>query len=201
VRKGVEEQRLRTEIERLIGTPPKILSDEDAAALQTIGIDAGAVLARIEQSFGADALTPACSRPRRGLLGRRRVSTRFTRRAKKVLELSLREAVWLHHSYIGAEHLLLGLLREGGSLTVEILTRAGLSRDELRRATLAALNKAAASASAALSRHCRGMRQADNGLGGADRSDSAPISQPGNEIIDDRLQLHGVGSELAAGRE
>jgi len=36
----VDEQRLRTEIERMIGTPPKILSDEDAAALQTIGIDA-----------------------------------------------------------------------------------------------------------------------------------------------------------------
>ncbi len=141
--RGVDEQRLRTEIERLIGTPPKILSDEDAAALQTIGIDAHAVLARIEQSFGADALTPAYSRPRRGLLGCRRVSTRFTRRAKKVLELSLRESLWLHHSYIGAEHILLGLLREGDGLTVEILTRAGLSRDELRRATLAALNKAA----------------------------------------------------------
>jgi len=77
------------------------------------------------------------------LLGCRRVSTRFTRRAKKVLELSLRESLWLHHSYIGAEHILLGLLREGDGLTVEILTRAGLSRDELRRATLAALNKAA----------------------------------------------------------
>jgi ATP-dependent Clp protease ATP-binding subunit ClpA len=141
--RGVDARRLRTEIERLVGTPPKILSDEDAAALQTIGIDAHAVLARIEQSFGADALTPACSRPRRRLLGRRRVSTRFTRRAKKVLELSLREAVWLHHSYIGAEHILLGLLREGVGLIVEILTRAGLSRDELRRATLAELNKAA----------------------------------------------------------
>jgi hypothetical protein len=45
------------------------------------------------------------------------------------------------------------------------------------------------------------MRQADNGLSGADGSNAAPISQPGNEIINDRLQLHGVGSELAASRE
>ena len=50
----------------------------------------------------------------------------FTPRAKKVLELSLREALALHHTYIGTEHILLGLLREGDGVAAQILkARAG----------------------------------------------------------------------------
>lgn len=140
----VEAPRLRAEVNRRIGTPAKILSDDDAAALQTIGIDLDAVLTRIEESFGADALTRPCSRPRRGLLRRRPgARTRFTPRAKKVLELALREALRLHHDYIGTEHILLGLLREGRGLAAEILIGDGVDLEELRRTTLAALDQAA----------------------------------------------------------
>jgi len=60
-----------------------------------------------------------------------------------VWELSIREAVTLGHRYLGSEHLLLGLLREGNGLAAKILTDAGLRLDELRAATLAALREAA----------------------------------------------------------
>src|SRR5215469_15453581 len=47
----------------------------------------------------------------------------FTPRAKKVLELALREALQLHHNYIGTEHILLGLLREGDGVAAQILKK------------------------------------------------------------------------------
>jgi ATP-dependent Clp protease ATP-binding subunit ClpA len=67
----------------------------------------------------------------------------FTRRSKKVLELSLRESIRLRHNYIGSEHILLGLLREGDGLAAQILCGAGLTLDDLRRRTLRALDEAA----------------------------------------------------------
>jgi ATP-dependent Clp protease ATP-binding subunit ClpA len=141
---GIDAGRIRTEIKRLVGEQGRILSEEDAAALRTIGIDLDAVLARIEESFGPDALQPPAPARRRGLLGRRRSDgTRFTPRAKKVLELSLREALRLKHNYIGTEHILLGLLREGEGLAAKILTDAGLTVDQLRRSTLTKLGEAA----------------------------------------------------------
>jgi len=141
---GVDARRVRADVQRLVGTPPRILSDGDAAALQTIGIDLDAVLTRVAESFGPDALSARCSAPRRGLLRRRQGGrTRLTARAKKVLELSLREALRLHHDSIGTEHILLGLLREGEGLAARVLTDAGLTLADLRRATLAALPEAA----------------------------------------------------------
>jgi hypothetical protein len=58
----------------------------------------------------------------------------FTPRAKKVLELSLREAMRLDHLYIGTEHILLGLLREGHGVAVVMLTKLGAAPDEVREA-------------------------------------------------------------------
>jgi ATP-dependent Clp protease ATP-binding subunit ClpA len=141
---GIDAPRVRSEITRLVAAPPKLLSPEDAEALRTIGIDPDEVLARIEESFGPGALDPPPPAPRRGLLRRRRsTGTRFTPRAKKVLELSLREAIRLDHHHIGTEHLLLGLIREGNGLAARILTDAGVSLADLRRATLDALGRAA----------------------------------------------------------
>ena len=68
---------------------------------------------------------------------------RFAPRAKKVLELSLREAIRLQHRHIGPEHILLGLISEGGALAAQILTESGVSLPELRRSTVAALDEAA----------------------------------------------------------
>ena len=123
---------------------------EDAAALRTIGIDLDAVLARIEESFGPEALRAQAPEPKRGLLRRGRRGRRgrpsvlrFTPRAKKILGLALREAIRLGDNAIGSEHLLLGLLRDGSGRGAAVLTGAGLSVDDLYAATLAARARAA----------------------------------------------------------
>ena len=138
---GVEHDRVAAGIRRLLGPASGTLTEEDAAALSTVGIDLDAVLARIEESFGPGALdapAPGGRSPRRTGNG-----TRFTGRAKKVLGLALREAVHLGHRSIGAEHILLGIIREGDGLAARVLVDEGHNLDGLRRTTLAALKRAA----------------------------------------------------------
>jgi ATP-dependent Clp protease ATP-binding subunit ClpC len=60
----------------------------------------------------------------------------FTPRAKKVLELSLREALQLGHNYIGTEHILLGLIREGNGVAAQVLVKLGGTPDRVRDAVL-----------------------------------------------------------------
>jgi ATP-dependent Clp protease ATP-binding subunit ClpC len=60
----------------------------------------------------------------------------FTPRAKQCLELSLREALELGHNYIGTEHILLGILREGDGVGAQILTAAGMAHDTARMAVI-----------------------------------------------------------------
>nr|WP_308164693.1 Clp protease N-terminal domain-containing protein [Nonomuraea sediminis] len=57
----------------------------------------------------------------------------FTPRVRKALTLSLREAVRLGHDYISTEHLLLGVLGEGGSAASQVLTKFGIAADQVRR--------------------------------------------------------------------
>lgn len=141
---GADPGDLRGRIERHVGRGPRVLGDADAAALREIGIDLDAVRAKIEATFGAGALRPPVDPPKRGLRrGRRRHGGPFSPRAKKVLELSLREALRLRHNYIGTEHILLGLLREGDGLAALVLTEAGLDLGDLRRRTLDAARAAA----------------------------------------------------------
>jgi ATP-dependent Clp protease ATP-binding subunit ClpA len=110
----------------------------DAEALAAIGIDLEEVRRRVEASFGPDALRQASCRGRRGPLGH----VPFTPRAKKVLELSLREAVRLRHDHIGPEHLLLGLLREGQGLAAQVMVELGADLDAVRAAVLEDLRRA-----------------------------------------------------------
>lgn len=142
---GVHPDRVREQLDRLVTPAAGTLTQDDAQALRSIGIDLDAVLARLEQSLGPDAWTTPAPAPRRGLLRRRPKAwtVRFGPRAKKVLELSLREALALRHNYIGAEHILLGLIRDGQGMAAKILTDAGLDLDQLRRATLARMTTAA----------------------------------------------------------
>jgi ATP-dependent Clp protease ATP-binding subunit ClpA len=141
---GLDERRIRAEIVRLAGTPNRALGAEDAAALRTIGIDLDSVLARIEESFGPDALRTVGEVPAEETLRRRshRVG-RFTPRARKVIELALREAIRLRDRQIGGEHLLLGLIREGDGLACRILVDNGIALDDLRSALLARRERAA----------------------------------------------------------
>jgi ATP-dependent Clp protease ATP-binding subunit ClpA len=132
---GMDHDQVREALTRIIPVPP---GDLDAEALETIGIDLSAVREKVEATFGAGALDQP---PGRGGERRRLPSGHipFTARAKKVLELSLREAVRMHHKHIADGHILLGLLREGEGLAVRILVDAGVDLDSLRRDVTAAL--------------------------------------------------------------
>ncbi|HEY0699550.1 MAG TPA: Clp protease N-terminal domain-containing protein [Micromonospora sp.] len=143
---GIDCDRLRTQVEEQIPRGPLGLDQADAAALREIGIDPDLIQARIEESLGAEALARTVpQQPRRRFgLGRRDDSGRFSPRAKKVLELSLREALYLRHNHIGTEHVLLGLLREGDGLAALVLTRAGIDLAQLRRRVSEALRAQAA---------------------------------------------------------
>jgi ATP-dependent Clp protease ATP-binding subunit ClpA len=164
---GVTRERVLADIERIEQArqePERDLVEKDAAALRTIGIDLDAVRAAVEESFGPGALdtgtgTDADADGCQGPWWRRRhrqesqTQTRtsgsprghipFTPRAKKVLELSLREALALKHGYIGTEHILLGLIREGHGLAAQILTDEGVQLEHLRELVLVELQRAA----------------------------------------------------------
>lgn len=103
------------------------LGEEDAEALATIGIDLDEVLKRIGDEPGG---RKARGRPR------------FSREAKKVLELSLREAIALQHNYIGTEHVLLGLVRGGDPLVIDTLSAVEVTPKGLRTAVADAVRKA-----------------------------------------------------------
>jgi ATP-dependent Clp protease ATP-binding subunit ClpA len=148
---GVYPERVRADVQAALATSADRLGPADAEALRAIGIDLDAVRSKIEESFGEGALEPPSAGPRRRGLFRGRATAHgespwhipFTPRAKKVLELSLREALRLKHNYIGAEHILLGLLREGEGLAAKVLADADVSLDDLRRRILDALHRAA----------------------------------------------------------
>jgi len=136
---------VRAEITRLV-TPP--LGVDDAAALAAIGIDLDVVRERVEAAFGVGALERSHGCDRRGPRRRRRDDRapgylRLTPRAKKVLELSLRESLRLRSGAIGTEHILLGLLREGEGLAARVLCRRSVDLEDLRRRVHAALDAAA----------------------------------------------------------
>jgi ATP-dependent Clp protease ATP-binding subunit ClpA len=123
---GITYDRIRAQVQSTLG-----LGAEDAAALQAIGIDLEAVRAKMEENFGAGA--PGCP-PHR---------LRFAPRSKKVLELSLREALARKHHYIGTEHILLALIREGEGLGAQAIVATGVRLADLRTATESAMKRAA----------------------------------------------------------
>jgi ATP-dependent Clp protease ATP-binding subunit ClpA len=136
---GVTAAAVEREMLAEVGRGP--LGSGDAEALGAIGIDLEEVRRRVEASFGPGALQ---WRPGRGCGRDRRLSLfgghiPFTPRAKKVLELSLREALALKHKYIGTEHILLGLVREGEGLAMLVLVRLGAGPDAIRARVLDAL--------------------------------------------------------------
>jgi ATP-dependent Clp protease ATP-binding subunit ClpA len=117
---GVSAPWVRGEVERIVGhgTP-----DLDAEALATLGIDLDAVRERVERTFGPGALARRRGRRRAVSIGGH---VPFTPRAKKVLELALREAVARGDRSIGSEHLVLGLAREGDGVAARILRSRGV---------------------------------------------------------------------------
>jgi ATP-dependent Clp protease ATP-binding subunit ClpA len=135
---GLTPQLVRTEVVRLTGSSSTLGAGE-AEALQAIGIDLDAVRSKLEDSFGEGVLDVPVDDPGRPPF---RGGIRFTRRAKKVLELALREAKALRHNYIGTEHILLGLIRERDGIAGQILA-AQQPLQTWRQRLLAELDKAA----------------------------------------------------------
>jgi ATP-dependent Clp protease ATP-binding subunit ClpA len=123
---GVDHAAVRDDVERIIGRGE---ADIDPAALATLGIDLDAVRERVERAFGPGALSRGGRGCRRGLLGRH---VPFTPRAKKALELTLREALAVGSREIGGEHIVLGLLREGDGIAAQILVARGVSLEAVR---------------------------------------------------------------------
>lgn len=119
---GLRTTELRERVARLTGPDGDGL---DSEALATLGIDLDRVREVTEASFGPGALGPKGPCRNKGHIP-------FSRRAKKTLELSLREALRLQHKYIGSGHLLLGLLREGDGLAARLLVDAGVDLRALR---------------------------------------------------------------------
>ncbi len=95
-----------------------------AKALDLLGISLEAVRQQVEEIIGRGQQAPSGHIP-------------FTPRAKKVLELSLREALQLGHNYIGTEHILLGLIREGKGVAAQVLVELGGNLDRVRQQVIA----------------------------------------------------------------
>ena len=100
-----------------------------AKALEQLGVTLEAVREKVEETIGPAGSAPTCSPP-------------FTPRAKKVLELSLREALQLGHNYIGTEHMLLGLVREGEGVAATVLQSLGADLPRVRQQVIQLLSGA-----------------------------------------------------------
>jgi ClpA/ClpB-like protein/UvrB/UvrC motif-containing protein len=98
-----------------------------AKALESLGIGLDAVRQQVEEIIGRGQQASSMHIP-------------FTPRAKKVLELSLREALQLGHDYIGTEHILLGLIREGDGVAAQVLVRLGADPDRVRQQVIRLLH-------------------------------------------------------------
>ena len=136
-----------------------------AKALETMGIKGDAVRKSVIEIIGEG------EKPVEGHIP-------FTPRAKRVFELSLREALQLGHNYIGTEHLLLGLLKEGEGVAAQVLTKQGADLAQVRQTVIQMLS---------------GYQRGDDegresvgagvgGSGGPERSNSAILEQFGRNL-------------------
>src|SRR4051812_30197780 len=98
-----------------------------AKSLESLGISLEGVRSQVEEIIGQGQQAPSGHNP-------------FTPRAKKVLELSLREALQLGHNYIGTEHILLGLIREGEGVAAQVLVKLGAELTRVRQQVIQLLS-------------------------------------------------------------
>lgn len=134
-----------------------------AKALESLGISLEAVRSQVEEIIGQGGSSPSGHIP-------------FTPRAKKVLELSLREALQLGHNYIGTEHILLGLIREGEGVAAQVLVKLGADLSRVRQQVIQLLSGYSGSGQG------EGSEPGKEKVGGsADRGDGA---QGGSAVLD-----------------
>jgi ATP-dependent Clp protease ATP-binding subunit ClpC len=99
-----------------------------ARTLQSLGIALESVRGEVEKIIGRGGGTPSAH-------------VLFTARAKKVLELSLRESIQFRHNHIGTEHILLGLIREGDGVAAEVLRTLGVDLSRVREHVVQVLSE------------------------------------------------------------
>src|SRR5690348_5383058 len=131
-----------------------------AKALESLGISLEAVRSQVEEIIGQGGSSPSGHIP-------------FTPRAKKVLELSLREALQLGHNYIGTEHILLGLIREGEGVAAQVLVKLGADLSRVRQQVIQLLSGYAGSK--------------DPAGAGAGATAGASESQPSGSLVLDQF--------------
>ncbi|MBV1779493.1 ATP-dependent Clp protease ATP-binding subunit [Paeniglutamicibacter sp. ABSL32-1] len=128
-----------------------------AKALESLNISLGAVREQVQEIIGQGQQAPSGHIP-------------FTPRAKKVLELSLREALQLGHNYIGTEHILLGLIREGEGVAAQVLVKLGADLSRVRQQVIQLL-----------SGYQGGKETAGAGVSSAGQSEGTPA---GSAVLD-----------------
>jgi len=135
-----------------------------AKALESLSISLEAVRSQVEDIIGQGGSSPSGHIP-------------FTPRAKKVLELSLREALQLGHNYIGTEHILLGLIREGEGVAAQVLVKLGADLSRVRQQVIQLLSGYSGPSSGSSS-------STESGKTGATAGGSGQDSPAGSLILD-----------------
>jgi ATP-dependent Clp protease ATP-binding subunit ClpC len=140
-----------------------------AKALESLGISLSAVREQVVEIIGQGQQAPTGHIP-------------FTPRAKKVLELSLREALQLGHNYIGTEHILLGLIREGEGVAAQVLQKLGAELQKVRQTVIQLLSGAGSSEEAAASGSPSGSMRGSGGSTGESSQGSTVLDQFGRNL-------------------
>ena len=140
-----------------------------AKALESLGISLEGVRSQVEEIIGQGQSSPSGHIP-------------FTPRAKKVLELSLREALQLGHNYIGTEHILLGLIREGEGVAAQVLVKLGADLSRVRQQVIQLLSGYSGSGQQGQGGGAEKAGATSGGAGGEAPSGSLVLDQFGRNL-------------------
>ena len=139
-----------------------------AKALESLGISLEAVRQQVEEIIGQGQQAPSGHIP-------------FTPRAKKVLELSLREALQLGHNYIGTEHILLGLIREGEGVAAQVLVKLGGDLHRVRQQVIQLLHGHQGKGPGAAGAPSQVRARVPEAYAATDDGTHAPLVRPGTD--------------------
>ena len=154
-----------------------------AKALESLGISLESVRGQVEEIIGQGGNSPSGHIP-------------FTPRAKKVLELSLREALQLGHNYIGTEHILLGLIREGEGVAAQVLVKLGADLARVREQVIQLL-----SAYGGVSGSSQGEKAGTGASGGSDSSSGSHVLDQFGRNLTQLAREKALDPVIGRGRE
>ena len=140
-----------------------------AKALEALNISLGAVREQVTEIIGKGQQTPSGHIP-------------FTPRAKKVLEYSLREALQLGHSYIGTEHILLGLIREGEGVAAQVLVKLGADLNRVRQQVIQLVSGYQAGSGSGSGKEAAGAGVGESAQGEGSPAGSVVLDQFGRNL-------------------